>query len=178
VFSIGEGVLALRATHHRVAGLELVLSSTVLGFALVMEGSSLIRATLQTRREARRAGRTMAEQIRYGNDPTVKTVFSEDSAAVIGIVLAAVGLTLRVVTGNPVFDATASIAIGGLLIWVAYALGRDNKARLIGAAADPRLRLDLVTALTRQPEVDGVLDRILADTMRRAADAPERPDTQ
>ena len=73
----------------------------------------------------------------------MKAVASEDSAAVVGIVLAAIGIGLHQATGSAVYDASASIAIGLVLAWVAYALGRDTKDLLIGEAADPELRLDI-----------------------------------
>ena len=88
------------------------------------------------------------EQLRKSNDPTVETVASEDSAAVVGLVLAAGGPALHQLTGSAVFDGGASIAIGVLLGWVAYVLGRSTKELLIGEAADPELRLDIIGVLT------------------------------
>ena len=55
-------------------------------------------------------------------------------------------------------DAIASIAIGLLLAWIAYAFGRDTKDLLIGEAVDAELRLDAITLLHDRPEVDGVLE--------------------
>lgn len=91
-------------------------------------------------------------------DPTAKTVVFEDSAAVVGIVLAMVGVTLDHVTGAHVFDAAASIAIGALLAVVAFALGRDVKGLLIGEAARPNERERLAEVLERHDGVDEVVD--------------------
>jgi cation diffusion facilitator family transporter len=158
LFSIWEGVSSLRGGGHSIDSLEAILNYAVLAFALILEGSSLLRATWQVRAQARAAGRPFGQQLRAGNDPTVKTVFSEDSAAVIGIAFAATGLALHLVTGNADFDAAASIAIGLLLMWIAFALGRDTKALLIGEAADPELRMEIVTEVAAYPEIDAVLE--------------------
>ena len=100
----------------------------------------------------------MVEHIKKSNDPTVKTVASEDSAAVTGLVLAAIGLVLHQLTGSAVYDGLASIAIGVLLAYVAYALGRDTKDLLIGEAANPELRLDIVHTINSFDEIDSVLE--------------------
>jgi len=82
-------------------------------------------------------------------------VVSEDSAAVAGILLAAGGVTLHRITGVAAYDAAASISIGLLLGWIAYALGRDTKDLLIGEAADPELRLDIVATVAENPTSTG-----------------------
>jgi divalent metal cation (Fe/Co/Zn/Cd) transporter len=88
----------------------------------------------------------------------VKTVASEDSAAVIGILLAFAGLGLHQLTGSAVYDGAASIAIGVLLAFIAYALGRDTKDLLIGESADPELRLDIIHLISGFDEIDGVVE--------------------
>jgi divalent metal cation (Fe/Co/Zn/Cd) transporter len=110
--------------------------------------------------EARTLRRGLLEQLRRSNDPTVKTVASEDSAAVAGLLLAAAGLVLHQLTGSGVFDAAASMAIGLLLAWIAYALGRDTKELLIGESADPELRLDILALLIGYDGVTGLLDML------------------
>jgi cation diffusion facilitator family transporter len=139
---------------------EFYLSYAVLGFAFIMEGSSLLKAVRQVRAEAKQHERGFIEHLRKSNDPTVKTVASEDSAAVTGIVFAFIGLGLHQLTGSAVYDGAASIAIGLLLAWIAYALGRDTKDLLIGEAADPELRLDIISIISSYDEVDGVVDML------------------
>ena len=112
------------------------------------------------RAEARELGRPFLTHLRRSNDPTVKAVASEDGAAVVGIILAALGIGLHQATGSAVFDAAASIVIGLVLAWVAYALGRDTKDLLIGEAADPELRLDIQHLVAQHPEVDAVLEML------------------
>ena len=158
-FSLYEGVHTLLAgSHEKIPDSEYYISYAVLGFSFLLEGSSLIKALRQVKGEADERDRTMVEHLKKSNDPTVKTVASEDSAAVVGLVLAAIGLTLHQVTGSAVYDGIASIAIGLLLGYVAYALGRDTKDLLIGEAADPELRLDIVHTINSFDEIDSVLE--------------------
>src|SRR3954453_18816432 len=157
-FSIFQGVDSLFKSPKEVPASEFYLSYAVLGFALIMEGSSLIKAVRQVRGEAKQHDRGFIEHLRKSNDPTVKTVASEDSAAVTGIVFAFIGLGLHQLTGSAVYDGAASIAIGVLLAWIAYALGRDTKDLLIGESADPELRLDIIHSISKHDEVDGVVE--------------------
>lgn len=159
LFSVYQGVHALLGEGEAEPSTrEFVISYAVLAFAFVLEGASLAKAIRQMRGEAAEQGRGFVEHLRRSNDPTVKTVVSEDSAAVTGLVLAGVGLALHQLTGSRVPDAIASIAIGVLLAWIAYALGRDTKELLIGESVDPELRLDVISALHRYDGLDGVLE--------------------
>jgi cation diffusion facilitator family transporter len=160
LFSAYQGIESLLGGGHELTTKEFVISYVVLGVAFVLEGSSLVKALRQLHQEGRRRGRGLLEQVRKSNDPTVKTVASEDSAAVVGLVLAAGGLALHQLTGSAVFDGAASIAIGVLLAWIAYALGRDTKELLIGESADPELRLDIISALVGYAGVNGLLDML------------------
>jgi len=160
LFSAYQGLESLLSGGHELSTKEFVISYVVLGVAFVLEGSSLLKALRQLHREGRGRGRGLLEQLRKSNDPTVKTVASEDSAAVVGLVLAAAGLALHQLTGSAVFDGVASVAIGVLLGWIAYALGRDTKELLIGESADPELRLDIISALAGYDGVNGLLDML------------------
>ena len=130
----------------------------VLGAAFCLEGSSWARALWQTRKEAREADRGFIEHIRVSSDPTVKTVASEDSAALVGILLAAGGLLGHMITGQRYWEGIASLAIGCLLVVVAYLLGADAKGMLIGEAADSRAREQIETKLRSFDGVDEVLE--------------------
>jgi cation diffusion facilitator family transporter len=156
VFSIYQGVHGLLSGESEVAGY--LLSYAVLFVSFLAEGTSWLKAVRQLRTEARAAGRGMIEQVRLSSDPTVKTVFSEDTAALIGLLLAALGLGLHQLTGQAYWDAAAAIAIGVLLAVVAYLLGRDTKEMLIGEAAPAPVRDGIRSELADHPEVDRVLD--------------------
>lgn len=156
VFSIYEGVHGLLEGEGEVAGY--LLSYVVLGVSFVAEFVSWLKAVRQLRGEAREAGRRLFEHVRLSSDPTVKTVFSEDTAALVGLVLAATGLALHQLTDQAYWDAAAAIAIGVLLAVVAYVLGRDTKEMLIGESAPAQLRTDILTALDGHPEVERVVE--------------------
>jgi cation diffusion facilitator family transporter len=153
-FSIFEGLLALGHT-----GSENPLPAyIVLVVAGLAEGTSLVRVLVQYRAEARRSHTEMVDHMRSSPDTTVRTTLFEDSAAMAGLVLAALGLALRQVTGSPVWDGGASIAIGVLLIVVAIRLGLDNRDYLIGRAAGPRELGAIREEIEKTPGVDELLD--------------------
>ena len=157
VFSLFEGVRTILGSG---VGEEtaFLISYVVLAFSLLAEGGSLLRAIAQVRGEARVAGKPLALYLRHSNDPTVRTVLFEDSAAVTGVVLALVGVGLHDLTGDRGWEGAASIAIGVLLVFVAYTLGRDTKHLLIGEAARPEQRQLLRSTIERHPEVEEVLE--------------------
>src|SRR5215469_8650974 len=153
-FSIFEGLLALTREHSESP----LIAYLVLAAAGLAEGTSLVRVLVQYRSEARRSHTEILDQVRASPDLTVRTALFEDSAAMVGLVLAALGLALRQVTGSPVWDGAASMAIGVLLIVVAVRLGIDSRDYLIGRAAGPR-ELDTIRAeIERTPDVDKLLD--------------------
>jgi cation diffusion facilitator family transporter len=153
-FSIFEGVLALG---HENSGSPL-LAYLVLVAAGVAEGTSLVRVLVQYRREARSNRTEMLDQVRSSPDTTVRTTLFEDSAAMAGLVLAALGLALRQLTGSPVWDGAASIAIGFLLVAIAVRLGLDNRDFLIGRAANSRELSAIREAIEKTQGVDKLLD--------------------
>ncbi len=153
-FSIFEGLLALG---HESSGSPL-LAYVVLVVAGLAEGTSLVRALKQMRGEARRSHTELLDHVRGSPDTTVKAALFEDSAAMVGLVLAGLGLVLRQVTGSPVWDGAASIAIGVLLIVVAVRLGMDNREFLIGRAADPRELRAIREEIEQTPGVDELLE--------------------
>lgn len=153
VFSIGEGVLALRGGGEP-GGIAVGL--VVLAVALVAEGTSLVRAARQVRNGASRSRDSLGRYVREMRDPAPRIVLLEDSAAVIGVILAAAGLIARSLTGNEVYDAAASISIGVLLIGVAVAVGSHAKDLLLGESARPEVREAIEAAALRHPAVEAV----------------------
>ena len=153
-FSIAEGI---RAVLHPepVAALAVVYSVLVVSF--IFEGSSWLRAVRQVRREAHDQGVSALDHLKEA-EPAVKTVAFEDSAALIGLVIAAVGVTLSAVTGEEFWDGTASIAIGVLLIGVAFTLGRDNKSMLIGQALPDDVQEQIRRLIADTPGIDEVVE--------------------
>jgi len=154
-FSVYEGVTSLL---NPEAGGDFVLKYAVLGASLLLEGVSWLRAMNQLRREARGAGQSVFRHMARSTDPTVKTVALEDSAAIVGLIVAFAGVALDQATGRSTFDAIASLAIGGLLFVVAIRLVRDNKDFLIGQAAEPEIRQAIEELLVAYPEVTSVIE--------------------
>jgi cation diffusion facilitator family transporter len=154
VFAIGWGIFEL--VHPGRAETEYLIPFVVLGLSLLTEGFSWLRAVRQTRREATEASLGYLDYVRMSRDPNVKMVLFEDSAALIGIVVAALGIGIQAITGIEFWDPAASVAIGLLLIGVAYWMARDARYMLVGAAARPDERLALERALVEFPEVQEV----------------------
>ena len=92
----------------------------VLAIAFVFEGTSLVRAVLQVRAGASRSRSSFAQFVRELRDPAPRVVFLEDSAAVVGIAIAALGIAARQITGDALWDG---LAVGVLLAGVAIAVG-------------------------------------------------------
>jgi cation diffusion facilitator family transporter len=136
-FAVGYGIYEL--LHPSESGSYLV-AYVVLAVAFAAEGSSWLRARRQTRAEAREAGRPLADYVRRSRDPNVKMVLLEDTAALIGILIAAAGLGLHELTGASAWDAGASVLIGVMLMVVALFIARDSRDLLLGAAALPEER--------------------------------------
>jgi cation diffusion facilitator family transporter len=130
----------------------------VLALAFAMESVSWLQAFRQVRRGAAEQDRTIWTFLRYIDDPAPKTVFLEDSAALIGLVLAFLGLFLHHVTGSSLYDGIASILIGLLLAVVAYVLGRTNLRLLIGRQADLTIVRGVREHLAAATEVESVVD--------------------
>ncbi|MFD9740643.1 cation diffusion facilitator family transporter [Umezawaea sp. NPDC059074] len=130
----------------------------VLALAFLMESVSWTQAMRQVRRESKAENRSIVEYLRMSDDPTVKTVFLEDSAALTGLVIAFAGVGLHQVTGSSVWDGVASLMIGVLLVAVAYSLARTNRDLLIGRQADPVMVRAIGERLRQAPEVEAVVD--------------------
>ena len=158
VFAIGEGVRSLLGGE---AEQNLVwVAYAVLGASFLAEGTSWLKALRQARSEARGEQKVLLAYLRGSDDPTIKTVLYEDTAALAGLLIALAGVGLHQLTGQAVWDGIASLLIGALLAVVAYLLGTANKALLVGRQAD-RLVVDEVRArLEAAPEVEAVVDLI------------------
>jgi len=125
----------------------------VLAVSFVLEGISFLQSVRQAKPEAESAQRDLIEHVLATSDPTLRAVFAEDSAALIGLVIAAAGLAAHQVTGSVVPDATGSILVGVLLAAVAFVLINLNRRFLVGQEADPRVREAALQALLDLPEV-------------------------
>ena len=159
-YSAYEGIKALRENAPVPSTREFLIVYVVLGVSGLIEGWSLRTALKQVKEEAAAARRSPLEFVKRSPDPTVKTVASEDTVAVIGILVALVGTALHQVTGAELWDGVASLVIAALLAYIAFVLGRDTKALLIGESADPAVRLTAYAVLKERPEITAVAEML------------------
>jgi len=152
-FSIYHGVTTIISGEH--TGHYLV-SYIVLVVSFLAEGTSFLRARRQVADESRRWGITPGRFLRLTPDTTVKAVYFEDSAALAGLILAALGLALTQLTGDEVWDGIASVAIGVLLFLVAAILARSNASLLVGRAVPRRVHNQIAEDLNSIPIVVAV----------------------
>jgi cation diffusion facilitator family transporter len=136
VVSVWHGISALG---HEEPETSYFWAYAVLAIAFVLESVSFIQATRQTRAEARRLGLRPLRFISHTSNPTLRAVFAEDAAALVGLLIAALGIFLHQVTGNAVYDAIGSILVGLLLGVVAIFLIGRNRDFLVGQAVRPEL---------------------------------------
>lgn len=128
----------------------------VLAVSFVLEGVSFSQSIRQARPEAASLERDLLQHVLATSDPTLRAVFAEDAAALIGLLIAATGLGLHQATGSPTPDAIGSILVGLLLGVVAVVLINRNRRFLVGQEAEPRIREAAIQALLEQPEVSRV----------------------
>jgi len=160
IFVAGAGFSLYQGLEAILGGGEeshFVIAYAVLAFAMVAEGTSLARAYRQTSGEARGQGVPLHLHLRASRDPTTKTVLFEDTAAVTGNAVAIAGVALHQITGNPAFEGFAALVVAVMLVIAAYLLGRDASSLLVGRAATPGERAELLEVLRGSPEVEHVL---------------------
>jgi len=158
VFSLGGGL----SIYHGVAALQDPPPLTdpfwnyvVLAVAALFEGYSW-NVSRKALNAARPPGLTLWQAVRASKDASVFTVFIEDSAALLGIAIAAAGIALGHYFGNPYFDPAASILIGLLLIGAAFTLARETGGLLVGESIGRDQLAALRALFEREPALDKV----------------------
>ena len=155
LFSIYEGWRRLSA--HEPLNNPLI-ALVVLGIAIVLEGISLWGAMREIRKV--QGDRSFWRWFRETRQSELMVVAGEDIAAIGGLVLAFIAVLITMTTGNPMFDAHGSIAIGVLLVIVAVTIIREIKGMIVGESAEPATRRAIEAHLAAQPEVKRVLSLI------------------
>ncbi|MEW2009191.1 MULTISPECIES: cation diffusion facilitator family transporter [unclassified Microbacterium] len=133
-----------------------VVAYIVLGIAFVLEGASFTQAMVRSRRLAQERGSSTWDFVLETSDTTLRAVFFEDSAALIGLVLAGGSILLHQLTGVAAWDAIGSILVGILLGIVAVILIGRNIAFLVGTSVSPALRSRVGTALLGMDDIERV----------------------
>jgi cation diffusion facilitator family transporter len=155
MFSLYEGVHKLRSPEPLK---QWWWAAGVLVFGILAEGMSM-RACLQEVAKSR-AGRSTWRWFRDSRQSELVVIFGEDLAALVGLALALLAVMASVVTGNPLWDAIGTLAIGVLLIVVAVMVAIEVKAMLIGESLDPVREAELRRFLDARPEIERILSLI------------------
>ncbi|GAB5377058.1 MAG: cation diffusion facilitator family transporter [Acuticoccus sp.] len=147
-FAAYEGIEKLR---HPGAVQASWINYAVLAAAFAFESVAWYMAVRSF--NAERGDMGIFEAVRRSKDPTLFTVVFEDSAAMLGLVIAFFGILLSNLTGNPLFDALATLAIAAVLALTAVFLAIETKGLLVGEAADPKMVASIRAMIARQSEV-------------------------
>jgi cation diffusion facilitator family transporter len=153
VVSIWDGV---RALIHPPELEYFWVGAAVLVVALTLDGASRMVARRQLRTQAGRRDVTVRQLVRETPDPTVVTVYFEDTIDVLGAALALVALVVHRLTGSGVFDALSSVVIGGLLCYLALRLTRRNRELLTNESVPERYLQRLRERLEREAAIAAV----------------------
>ena len=151
VFALGAGVSVYEGVMHIIEpepAVSPLIAYGVLAIAFALEGGSTVAAFREF--NAARGAQSWLQALISTKDATTVIVLLENGAAMAGILMAAIGLALSQLTGDPRFDGIASVLIGVLLGIVAIFLAREAKGLLIGEAADPELIAGIRRATTRE----------------------------
>lgn len=152
LFSITHGLHSM----HGESESNFLVAYVVLGISFILESVSFGRTIVQLRDESRQWKVRPRLFLRHTPDTSLKAVFLEDLAALIGLILAALGLALTEITGNPFYDGGASVLIGVLLLVVAVLLGHANLSLLIGRSLPPRFRREVRSELEAGEDITAV----------------------
>lgn len=128
-------------------------SYLVLGAALAWELIAFSVSAGELRSAARARGRPFWRHLEVTRNTPLRVPFHEDAAAIVGLALAIAGLVLTQLTGDARFDAAASLGVAGVMLFVAFELGVDSRALLLGQAMEPEGRHRLHEVLRSFPEV-------------------------
>jgi cation diffusion facilitator family transporter len=158
LFGLGGGMSIYEGISHLQHPAEIRDPSwnyAVLAIAFVAEGASLTIA-LRKLLERRRSGETLWQTLRASKDPTVFTVVAEDSAALMGIGVAFLGVLLGHRLQNPYIDGAASVVIGLILASVAVFLVYETRDLLVGESAESEAVQSIYQLATADPDVISV----------------------
>jgi cation diffusion facilitator family transporter len=165
LFSVG-GLFALYEGYHKAHEVHAghadigddwkrFVPVVVLVLAIGLEGLSFRTAIRET--DKIRGGASYPEFIRRAKEPELPVILLEDFAALVGLVLALLGVTLTLVTQNAYFDAAGTALIGVLLVLVAITLAVETKSLLLGESASESAQVAILAALTGTEGVDRVI---------------------
>ena len=157
IFALGGGISVYEGIHHLLHPQPVknpLINYLVLSLALIFEGVAWLFALREFRRTKGENG--YIEAVNQTKDPSVIVVLFEDSAAMLGLLVALIGIGLTQLTGSIYFDGGASIIIGFILIGTAIWLARETKSLLIGESAEPQIVQGIQEMVQKSPIIEGV----------------------
>ncbi|WP_455216913.1 cation diffusion facilitator family transporter [Kaarinaea lacus] len=157
IFAVGSGISLYEGIHHVLNPSPIEnpsINYIVLGFAMLFEGGAWYFAFREFAQV--KGSFSYIEAVKRGKDPSMFTVLFEDSAAMLGLIAAFLGILLGQLTGNPVFDGVASIVIGLILGGTATWLAHETKGLLIGESANREVVNGIRTLAMAYPYVQHV----------------------
>lgn len=161
LFSVG-GAFSIYEGLHKLSSPEPLkwpwLAIGVLAFGIAAESVSMWGCLREVAKA--RGGRSLWRWFRESRQSELIVIFGEDLAALLGLVLALLAVLLTLLTGNPVFDALGTLAIGVLLVVIAVFIAVEVKALLIGQSVEPALKADIQRFLEERPEIARVFNLI------------------
>nr|XP_004658728.1 zinc transporter 9 isoform X2 [Jaculus jaculus] len=161
IFMMGAGL----SWYHGVMGLlhpqpmeSLLWAYCILAGSLVSEGATLLVAINELRRSAQAKGTSFYKYVMESRDPSTNVILLEDTAAVLGVTIAATCMGLTSVTGNPMYDSLGSLGVGTLLGVVSAFLIYTNTEALLGRSIQPEQVQRLTELLENDPSVRAIHD--------------------
>jgi len=154
IFSIGAGISIYHGVEkvlHPVAVKDPMINYIILALAMVFEGFAWWIAFKEFSRS--QGKKSLFQAVQESKDPTIFTVLFEDTAAMLGLMVAFIGIWLAVTFDLPVLDGVASIVIGIILAGTALVLALETKGLLIGEAAAPEIVDDIRALIDAQPAI-------------------------
>ncbi len=154
IFSIGAGISMYHGVEkvlHPSAVADPMVNYVILGMAMVFEGVAWWIAYKEF--ATTKGKKTLFAAVRESKDPTVFTVLFEDTAAMLGLIVAFIGIWISVTFNLPVVDGIASIVIGVILAGTAVLLALETKGLLIGESAAPEIVEEITSLIAAQPAI-------------------------
>ena len=167
IFGI-SGILSLEQGFNSLFGVKthqitnVNISYFILAISTIFEGNALRIALALLKYDIESRGEkigisTLIKEFQESKDPSILTVLVEDSAALLGIIIAGLGIFFSSLTGNTIYDAISSLFIGSILMAFAFFLAKENKALLIGESISRRDYKKIVRLINELPDVNRII---------------------
>ncbi|QLH08903.1 cation diffusion facilitator family transporter [Candidatus Nitrosotenuis sp. DW1] len=160
ILSLENGASSLLHGNYKIENVQ--ISYIILVIAFGFEANALRIALKQFTKGIRERGEkitasSMINEFKESKDTVILTVIVEDSAALLGIAIAATGIFLSDMTGNSVYDGIASLLIGSILMFFAFFLAKENRGLIIGESITAREYKRIVRSIKEIPEVNRLI---------------------